>query len=94
LTAAARLQKHALISREEHEAWNVLLASQGQLRVAPSGHVVGIDMQAALQLAAALGCDLAIVSELLPAAEAGLIEALCADAVPPKARSDGASDGR
>jgi hypothetical protein len=66
-----------LISREEHEAWDVLLACQGQLRLAPTGHVIGIDMHAALQLAAARGCDLAVLSQLLPAAEAGLVEALC-----------------
>jgi hypothetical protein len=65
-----------LISRQEHEAWEVLLACQGQLRLAPSGHVVGIDMHAALQLAAVRDCDLAVLSELLPAAEAGLVEAL------------------
>jgi hypothetical protein len=65
-----------LISRQEHEAWDVLLACQGQLRLAPSGHVIGIDMHAALQLAAARDCDLVVVSELLPAAESGLVEAL------------------
>jgi hypothetical protein len=65
-----------LISREEHDAWDVLLACQGQLRLAPSGHVVGIDMNAALRLAAARGSDLALLSELLPAAEAGLVQAL------------------
>jgi hypothetical protein len=65
-----------LISQREHEAWDVLLACQGQLRLAPSGHVVGIDMDAAVTLAAARGYDLAVLSELLPAAEAGLIEAL------------------
>jgi hypothetical protein len=65
-----------LISRQEHEAWNVLLACQGQLRLAPSGHVVGIDIGAALRLAATRGCDLAAVSELVPTAEAGLVEAL------------------
>jgi hypothetical protein len=68
-----------LIGRQEHEAWDVLLACQGQLRLAPSGHVIGIDMDAALRLAAARGYDLAVLSELLPAAEAGLIEALCSD---------------
>jgi hypothetical protein len=67
-----------LISAQEHEAWDVLLASQGQLRLAPSGHVVGIDMDAAVTLAAARGYDLAVLSELLPAAEAALVEALCA----------------
>ena len=68
-----------MISRQEHEAWDVLLACQGQLRLAPSGHVIGIDMDAALKLGAARGCDLAVLSELLPAAEAGLVEALCTD---------------
>jgi hypothetical protein len=69
-----------LISRQEHETWDVLLACQTQLRPAPSGHVIGIDLDAALRLSAARGYDLAVLSELLPAAEAGFIEALCADA--------------
>ena len=42
-------------------------------------------MHAALGLTTARGCDLAVLSELLPAAEAGLIEALCRDRV----RNDG-----
>jgi hypothetical protein len=71
-------REHALISRQEHEAWEVLLACQGQLRLAPSGHVIGIDIDAALGLTAARGHNLAALSELLPAAEAGLVEALCA----------------
>jgi hypothetical protein len=74
-----------LISRQEHEAWEVLLACQGQLRLAPSGHVIGIDMDAVLRIGAARGSDLAVLSELLPAAEAGLVEALCSDRV----RDDG-----
>jgi hypothetical protein len=74
-----------LISRQEHEAWNVLLASQGQLRLAPSGHVIGIDMDAALMIGTARGSDLAVLSELLPVAEPGLVEALCIDRV----RNDG-----
>ena len=49
-----------MISQQEHEAWDVLLACQGQLRLAPSGHVIGIDMDAALRLAAARGYDLAV----------------------------------
>jgi hypothetical protein len=54
----------------------VLLACQGQLRLAPSGHVIGIDIHAALRLASARGHDLAVLSELLSVAEAGLIEGL------------------
>jgi hypothetical protein len=38
--------------------------------------VIGIDMDTALRLAAARSYDLAVLSELLPAAEAGLVEAL------------------
>ena len=71
-----------MISHQEHEAWDVLLACQGQLRLAPSGHVIGIDMDAALRIAAARGCDLTVLSELLPAAEAGLVEASSADRAP------------
>jgi hypothetical protein len=69
-----------LISLQEHDAWDVLLACQGQLRLAPSGHVIGIDMDAALKIAAARVFDLSVLSELLAAAEAGFVEALCADA--------------
>jgi hypothetical protein len=43
--------------------------------------VVGIDMSAALKLGAARGSNLAVLSELLPAAEAGMVEALCSDGV-------------
>jgi hypothetical protein len=68
-----------LITRQEHEAWDVLLACQGQLRLAPGGHVIGIDMSASLGLATARSHDLAVLSELLPAAEAGMIEALSTD---------------
>ncbi|MDP7097206.1 MAG: hypothetical protein QF511_01570 [Rhodospirillales bacterium] len=52
------------------------MACLGQLRLAPSGHVVGIDMTAAIKIAEARGCGLAAVSELLQAAEAGMIEGL------------------
>ena len=70
-----------MISRQEQEAWDVLLACQGQLRLAPSGHVVGIDLAAALSLVGARGYDLVVLSELLPAAETGLVEALSIDRV-------------
>jgi hypothetical protein len=38
-----------------------------------------IAMDVALSLASARRCDLAVLSELLPAAEAGLVEALSID---------------
>jgi hypothetical protein len=68
-----------LISTQEHGAWEVLVACQGQIRLAPSGHVIGIDLDAALRIGAARGSDLAVLSELLPAAEAGLVDALSMD---------------
>ena len=52
------------------------MASLGQLRLAPSGHVVGIDMAATLRIAEARGFEMNVVSELLQAAEAGMIEAM------------------
>lgn len=52
------------------------MACLGQLRLAPSGHVVGIDLGVVMKIAEARGCDPGAVSELLQAAEAGLIEAL------------------
>jgi len=55
------------------------MASLGQLRLAPTGHVLGIDMTAALKTAEARGYDLRVVSELLQAAEAGMIEAKVED---------------
>ena len=61
---------------EEHQAWDVLTASLGQLRIVAAGRVLGIDMTAALGIARARGCDEAVISELLQAAEAGLIEAM------------------
>ena len=53
-----------MISQQEHEAWDVLLACQGQLRLSPSGHVIGIDMNAALKIGAARGWNLEALSEL------------------------------
>lgn len=53
----------------------MLSACLGQLRFAPSGHVAGIDMSAALKIAEVRGFDAGVMSELLGAAENGLIEA-------------------
>jgi hypothetical protein len=51
------------------------LACLGQLRLAPSGHVTGIDLGVAMKVAEARGGEPGVVSELLQAAETGLIEA-------------------
>ena len=62
----------------------MLLACQGQLRLAPSGRVVGIEMDAALKIAGTRGYELVALSELLPALEAGFVGASCADADRPR----------
>jgi hypothetical protein len=54
----------------------VLSACLGQLRFTPSGHVAGINMNAALKIAEARGFEPGVISELLSAAENGLIEAM------------------
>ena len=65
-----------MITTEEHQAWDVLSACLGQLRFTPSGHVAGIDMNAALKIAEVRELDASVMSELLSAAENGLIEAM------------------
>ena len=52
------------------------MACLGQLRLAPSGHVLGIDMTAAIKTAEVREYDLRAVSELLQATENGLVEAM------------------
>lgn len=55
----------------------MLAGASGSLVIAPNGPVVGLDLGAALTLAAARGFDLA--APLLPAAAAGLVDGLNRD---------------
>ena len=48
------------------------MALGGQLRLAPSGHVLGWDMTAALALAEALGVGRQVAAEFLPEIEAAM----------------------
>ncbi len=48
----------------------------GQLRLAPSGYPIGLDLSALLTLGDALGYDRHALAELLPALEAGLVAGL------------------
>ena len=57
-------------------AWDTLLRCAGQLRVAPSGAVLGLDLSAAIAVGMTLGHAPAALAELLPAGEAGLVRAL------------------
>ncbi|TAN68616.1 MAG: hypothetical protein EPN20_06400 [Magnetospirillum sp.] len=53
----------------------MLERAAGQLRVAGSA-ITGLDLAACLSLGAALGYDSRAMAELLPFAEAGLVEGL------------------
>jgi hypothetical protein len=48
----------------------------GQLRVSPSGTIVGWDMAAAMALASALGVDPLVAGEVLPVIEAAAVRGL------------------
>lgn len=67
------------------QVWDLALRVSGQLRVAGLGGVIGLDLGAALAMAAALGIDGMAVAELLPAIETRLVQALN--------KRDGASGG-
>ena len=69
-------QKYAPQLVQEQQAWEILEASTTQLRLAPTGKVMGIDMTAALETAKARNFDLEIVTQLLKEGEAGILDAL------------------
>jgi len=58
------------------QIWDLVGRLGGQLRVSPSGGIIGWDMSAALALASALGIDPAPVAEFLPAIEAVMVKKL------------------
>lgn len=60
---------------EGWEAWDIALRCAGQLRTTQFA-VVGIDMNAAIQLAEALGYDKTSIGELFFACENGIIAAI------------------
>ncbi len=49
------------------------MASMGQFRMAPSGHILGLDMATALTIATIRGYNAATVSELLQEAEVVIV---------------------
>ena len=52
------------------QVWDLVGRLGGQMRVTPSGGIIGWDLTAALALARALGVPGVAVAELLPAIEA------------------------
>lgn len=72
-------QKHAPQLVQEQQAWEILEQCTTQLRLAPTGKVMGIDMIGALEIAKARNFDLEIVTELLKEGEAGILEAIASE---------------
>jgi hypothetical protein len=69
-------QKYAPQLLQEQQAWEILESATSQLRVTPAGKVIGLDMTAALEIAKARNFDLEIVTELLKAGEAGILDSI------------------
>jgi len=61
---------------EGWEAWDIAERCAGQLRLAPSGHVLGLDLSIAFAIGAALGCEARWLAEFLPEIEAGMIDGI------------------
>jgi len=55
------------------QVWDLVGRLSGQMRVTPSGGIIGWDMTAALALARALGVPGVAIGELLPAIEAVMV---------------------
>jgi len=58
------------------QVWDLVGRLGGQMRIAPSGGIIGWDMTAALALARALGVPRVAVAELLPAIETVMVAKL------------------
>ena len=61
---------------QEQQAWEIVEACTGQLRITASGHVVGIDMATVMQMIEARKFDGEAVLELVQEAEKGIVHAL------------------
>ena len=69
--------EHEPLTDAGWQAWDVVIRCSGQLRLAPNAAIViGIDLAAALAIGTALGRDLHALAELLPAAEAGMLNVI------------------
>lgn len=82
-------QKYAPQLIQEQQAWEILEACTSQLRLASSGKVLGIDMNAALEMAKARQFDLEIVAQLLKEGESGILDALIEDNTSEKSIKNG-----
>ena len=68
--------EHAPQTIQEQQAWEIIEACTGQLRLTPSGHVLGLDMGVVLQMIEARAFDNEPVIELVQEGEKGIVAAL------------------
>ncbi len=61
---------------QEQQAWEIVEACAGQLRLTATGQVIGLDMDTVMHMIAARGFDNAPVLELMQDAEKGIVVAL------------------
>jgi hypothetical protein len=66
----------APLTIQEQQAWEIVEACTGQLRLTAAGQVLGLDMGAVMQMIEARGFDNAPVLELMQEAEKGIVAAL------------------
>jgi hypothetical protein len=65
-----------LLTQEGHEVWDIIQTCAAQVRVAPSGRVIGFDFAPMLAAVEMLGyCRQAFLS-LINAAESGMLQGL------------------
>jgi hypothetical protein len=55
------------------QAWDISQRCAGQIRTAGMGQPIGIDLGVALRMAEVEGADPAVMTNLLPALEAGMV---------------------
>ncbi|QQG36822.1 MAG: hypothetical protein HYS17_03360 [Micavibrio aeruginosavorus] len=67
---------------QEQQAWEIVEACTGQLRLTASGHVLGLDMNTVMQMIEARSFDNEPVLELMQEAEKGIVSALAKDSEP------------
>ena len=67
---------NSLQTVEGYEAWDVILRCDTQLKLVPSGNVLGFDLPARLQVADALGYSRQAFVSLVGSAEIGMLQGL------------------
>lgn len=70
---------------QEQQAWEIIEACTGQLRLTSNGHVLGVDMGVAIQMIEARNFDHEPVLELIQEAEKGIVSALAKNSEPTEA---------